>query len=90
VTGKPTEIACNLRPTEKRPTAFATFYGSGAWAPISWGFALDSVTAVSFTAGGRKVTVPVKHNVWAYHGIPTGTVPLTVHYNDGSTAKTIG
>jgi hypothetical protein len=90
VTGKPTEMACNMGLTQRRPTTLTSFYGSGAWAPISWGFALDNVTAVSFTADGREVTVPVKHNVWAYHGIPTGAVPLTVHLTDGSTAKAPG
>jgi hypothetical protein len=90
VKGKPTEIACNMQLSQKRPTVYTSFYGSGKWAPISWGFALDKVTAVSFTAGGRKVTVPVEHNVWAYRGIPARTVPLTVHFTDGSTAKTIG
>lgn len=86
VRGKPTEIACNMQLSQKRPTAYASFYGSGEWAPISWGFALDNVTAVSFKAGGRETTVPVRHNVWAYHGIPAGAVPLTVHFTDGRTA----
>ena len=66
--------------------------GNRERAAFSWGIALDNVTAVSFIAGGQEVTVPVKNNVWAYHGKKDliGAVPLTVHFTDGSTEKAFG
>ncbi|HEY2209740.1 MAG TPA: hypothetical protein VGH26_10685 [Gaiellaceae bacterium] len=92
VKGKPTEIACGTRLTQKRPTTLTSFLATGERPPFSWGIALDNVTAVSFTAGGQEVTVPLKDNVWAYHGKKDliGAVPLTVHFTDGSTEKAIG
>jgi hypothetical protein len=83
--GKPTEIACNMQLTQKRPTTFASFGATWSGRPFIWGLALDSVTAVSFMAGGRTVTLPVKNNVWAYGGgnwVPTS---ITVHLANGST-----
>ena len=83
--GKPTEIACNMQLSQKRPTTFASFGATRSGQPFSWGLALDSVTAVSFMAGGQKVTVPVKNNVWAYEGDSSGLNSLTAHFADGST-----
>jgi hypothetical protein len=62
------------------PTTGGTFIASG--------FAIDSVASVSFTVRGKKVTVPVKNNVWGYeepnsHAIE-GTC-IVVHFADGST-----
>jgi hypothetical protein len=46
--------------------------------------ALDNVTAVSFMAGGKRVTVPVKNNVWAFEGDNSGLNSLTAHLADAS------
>jgi hypothetical protein len=49
---------------------------------LTWGVAIDGVSAVSFMAGGQEVMVPVQDNVWAYEG-DVGQ-DMTVHFNDGS------
>jgi hypothetical protein len=59
------------------------------------GVAMDGVTSVSFTVGGREVTVPVSGNGWAYED-PSAPAPthasdfgfptcLVAHFEDGST-----
>ena len=68
-----------------QPTTVASFQANEATPPISYGIALDSVTAVSFMAGGQEVTLPVKNNVWAYEGDNSAIDSLTVHFDDGST-----
>lgn len=55
--------------------------------PVSYGVAMDGVTAVSFTAGGQQVTVPVKNNVWAYEGVSSVIASATVHFADGTTLQ---
>ena len=52
---------------------------------MSWGVALDAVTAVSFTAGARVTTVPVKHNAWVYEGRYMADRNLTVLFKNGRT-----
>jgi hypothetical protein len=62
------------------------------------GVAMDGVTSVSFTVGGREVTVPVEDNAWAYEGpgVPyeNGGSPfatcITAHFADGSTVPANG
>ncbi|HET8820315.1 MAG TPA: hypothetical protein VFM57_02130 [Thermoleophilaceae bacterium] len=56
--------------------------------PISFGLAMDGVTAISFMAGGVETTVPVKDNVWAYEG-QANLDSATVHWADGSTQTLI-
>ena len=77
-------LGCGSSLSPSQPTTAESFQANESTPPISWGIALDSVSAVSFTAGGREVTVPVTNNVWAYEG--AGAIsPLTVHFRDGST-----
>jgi hypothetical protein len=78
-------MGCGSPLTQGKPTSAASFQRSEGTPPISFGIALDSVTAVSFVAGGQEVTVPVKNNVWAYEGNNSAIDSLTVHFNDGST-----
>ena len=78
-------MGCGSPLTQSQPTTAASFQANEATPPISYGIALDSVTAVSFMAGGEEVTVPVKNNVWAYEGDNSAIGSLTVHFNDGST-----
>src|SRR5216683_1716770 len=78
-------MGCGSPLTQSQPTTAASFQANEATPPISYGIALDSVTAVSFMAGGQEVTVPVKNNVWAYEGDNSAIGSLTVHLNDGTT-----
>lgn len=77
---------CGSPLSQSQPTTAESFQANDSTPPISWGIALDNVAAVSFTAGGQEVTVPVRNNVWAYEGVGLdGISPLTVHFKDGST-----
>ena len=78
-------MGCGSPLTQKQPTTVASFQANEATPPISYGIALDSVTAVSFMAGGQEVTVPAKNNVWAYEGNNSAIGSLTVHLNNGTT-----
>ena len=78
-------MGCGSPLTQSQPATAASFQANEATPPISYGIALDSVTAVSFMAGGQEVTVPVKNNVWAYEGDNSAIGSLTVHFHDGST-----
>jgi hypothetical protein len=81
-------MGCGSPLGQSQPTTVASFQVNEATPTISYGIALDSVSAVSFMAGGQEVTVPVKNNVWAYEGSNSAIDSLTVHFNDGDT-KTI-
>lgn len=78
-------MGCGSPLTQNQPTTIASFQANETRPPISYGIALDSVTAVSFMAGGQEVTVPVKNNVWAYEGDNSAINSLAVHFSDGST-----
>jgi hypothetical protein len=78
-------MGCGSPLAQSRPTTVASFQANEATPPITYGVALDSVTAVSFIAGGQEVTVPVKNNVWAYEGDNSAIGSLTVHFHNGST-----
>jgi len=80
---------CGSPLTQSQPTTATSFQPNEQAPVITWGIALDNVTAVSFTAGGQVVTVPVKNNVWAYEGDNPAFGSLVAHFDDGST-KTIG
>lgn len=70
------------------PITRATFDRDGPWRgepAVSFGVARDGVTAISFIAHGREVTVPVKNNVWVYVGGAAVLRSATVHYADGTT-----
>ncbi|HJQ74071.1 MAG TPA: hypothetical protein VJ814_04255 [Gaiellaceae bacterium] len=54
---------------------------------IASGVAIDGVTAVSFTARGTAVTVPVKDNVFAYEEPDSHAIEgqcIVVHFADGT------
>jgi hypothetical protein len=79
-------MSCGSALTQSRPTTTASFQASLDQQPIVYGVALDDVTAVSFDVAGRKVSVTVKDNVWAYEGasLPEAR-SLTAHFEDGRT-----
>lgn len=57
---------------------------------IVFGVALDGVTAVSFAANGRNITVPVEDNLWTYttenwQALTAPQLSLTAHFADGTT-----
>lgn len=80
---------CGSPLTQSQPTTATSFQPNEQAPVITWGIALDSVTAVSFAAGGQEVTVPVKNNVWAYEGGNPAFGSLVADFDDGST-ETIG
>jgi hypothetical protein len=82
-------MGCGSPLTQKQPSTAATFARNQSSAAITWGIALDGVSAVSFMAGGHAVTVPVTNNVWAYEGAAPTHGTLTAHFKDGHT-ETIG
>jgi len=82
-------MGCGSPLTQSEPSTAATFARNQSSPAISWGITLDSVTAVSFMAGGHEVTVPIENNVWAYEGAAPTHGSLTAHFKDGST-QTIG
>jgi hypothetical protein len=77
-------MGCGSSLTQSEPTTVASFNVNHK--RITWGITVDGVTAVSFIAGGKQVTVPVVHNVWVYQGNYTG-VPdsLAVRRANGNT-----
>lgn len=78
---------CGDSLSQSRPITIGSQRPNRSVPPISFGLAIDGVTAVSFTAGGAETTVPVKGNVWAYEG-QANLRSVTVHWADGS-AKTL-
>ena len=80
-------MGCGSPLSQSQPTTGESFQANESTPPISYGIALDSVTAVSFMANGQEVAVPVKNNVWAYEGASEPAIgSLTVHFRDGSAA----
>lgn len=63
-------MGCGSPLTQSEPTTAASFNVNHE--RITWGITVDGVTAVTFMAGGKQVTVPVVHNVWVYQGNYTG------------------
>jgi hypothetical protein len=54
--------------------------------PVAYGVARDGVVSVSFTVGGRRETVPIHHNLFAFQARPTDrsfSAP-TVRFADGT------
>ena len=78
-------LGCVAPLTNRQPTTVGQVRPDYSLPPLSWGVTLDSVAAVSFMAGGREVTVPVKNNVWSYEGANSALQSLTVHFTDGNT-----
>ena len=81
-------MGCGSPLTQSQPSTAGSFRANDQTPPINWGIAIDSVTAVSFMAGGQQVTVPVKNNVWVYEGA-LDIYSITVHFKNGTT-ETIG
>jgi hypothetical protein len=83
------EWQCRDPLSSSHPTTdFVYTQGGKPWTVV--GVALDGVTAVSFDANGREVTVPVKDNFWMYttsdDDATSGPVlSVTVRFADGTT-----
>jgi hypothetical protein len=64
--------------------------GVGGAGPVAYGVASDAVKSLSFSVAGRPVTVPVRGNLFVFHGRSSdGTgdfSPATVAFTDGSTS----
>lgn len=81
-------FACGDSLSQSRPITIGSERANPATPWVSYGLAIDGVTAVSFTAGGAETTVPVTDNVWAYEG-PADLTSITVHWENGSTQTLI-
>jgi hypothetical protein len=81
-------LECGDSLSKTRPVTLGSERLSRATPPVSYGLALDGVTAISFMAGGTKTTVPVKDNVWTYEG-QANLRSVTVHWRNGSTQTLI-
>jgi hypothetical protein len=55
--------------TQATPITFAVARPAGE-GPVAYGVARDGVASVSFRVGGRRVTVPVRNNLFAYQARP--------------------
>jgi hypothetical protein len=78
--------SCGDTLTREAPITF-TIVDQGQGVPaVGYGVALDGVVSVSFEAGGRAVTVPVRDNLFVYEA-PSGTSfsPPSVTFADGTT-----
>jgi hypothetical protein len=80
-------FGCGDSLSKSRPITIASERPNRATPPVSYGLAMDGVTAVSFKAHRHQTTVPVKNNVWAYEG-QNGAM-ITVHWENGSTQTLI-
>ena len=78
-------VGCGDPLDQSHPTTIESERPNPSVPTLSFGVAIDGVTAVSFVAGGQEVTVPVQDNVWAYEGENAALNDLTVHFNDGTT-----
>ena len=81
-------LECGDSLSKSRPITIASERPNRATPPVSYGLAMDGITAISFMAGGTETTVPVKDNVWAYEG-QANLRSVTVHWADGSTQTLI-
>jgi hypothetical protein len=78
-------LECGDSLSKSRPITIASERTNRATPPVSYGLALDGVTAVSFKAHRHQTTVPVMNNVWAYEGQNGALGSVTVHWENGST-----
>ena len=81
-------LECGDSLSRSRPITIASEQVNHSTPRVSYGLALDGVTAVSFRAGGAERTVAVKDNVWAYEG-QANLRAITVHWDNGSTQTLI-
>jgi hypothetical protein len=76
------------------PLTFAVADPDGAGGgegPIAYGVARDGVVSVSFTVDGRRASVAVRHNLFAFQGRPTDrrfSAPVA-HFANGQ-SRSIG
>jgi hypothetical protein len=81
-------VECGDSLSRSRPITIASEQTNHSTPRVSYGLALDGVTAVSFTAGGAETTVAVKDNVWTFEG-QANLRAITVHWENGSTQTLI-
>ena len=81
-------LECGDSLSRSRPITITSERTNRATPPVSYGLALDGITAVSFKAHGHQTTVPVKSNVWAYQG-EANLRSVTVHWQNGNTQTLI-
>jgi hypothetical protein len=79
---------CGDSLSQSQPITIGSEQPNPATPPISYGLAMDGVTAVSFMAEGVETTVLVKDNVWAYEG-QANLQSVIVHWADDSTQTLI-
>jgi hypothetical protein len=82
-------LECGDSLSKSRPITIASERTNRATPPVSYGLAMDGVTAVSFKAHGHQTTVAAKDNVWAYEGQNGALRSITVHWENGSTQTLI-
>jgi hypothetical protein len=80
--------SCGDPLTQGRPLTFAVAdpdRAGGGEGPIAYGVARDDVASASFTVDGRRVVVPVRHNLFAFQGRPTDRrfAAAVAHLADG-------
>jgi hypothetical protein len=80
--------SCGYPLTQADPITFTTSWDRPGEPAYAYGVAIDGVKSVSFTAGGRYVTVPVEHNLIVYESeplnSPAGFGAVTVTLADGT------
>ena len=83
--------SCSDPVTRDNPITMTTSDAGPSAPPVVWGVTTDDVTAVSFTATGNPVSVPVRNNFYAWQGSPNQTLRFvssaTVTFADGSTTQ---
>jgi hypothetical protein len=62
--------SCGGPLTTTAPLRFAVVRPAHGRAPVAYGVARDGVVSVSFRVDGRRVTVPVRNNLFAYQARP--------------------
>jgi hypothetical protein len=75
VTNDDSEV-CSPAFTAQRPAFIGRMDddGPGGAPPTFWGIAMDGVTQITATISGASVSIPVKHNLFEYHGSSATTV----------------
>jgi hypothetical protein len=81
-------LECGDSLSRSRPITIVSEQVNHSTPRVSYGLALNGVTAVSFTAGGAETAVPVTDNVWAYEG-QANLTSVTVHWKNDSTQTLI-
>lgn len=82
-------VECGDSLSHSRPITVGSEQVNQATPPVTYGLAINGVTAVSFKAHGHQTTVAVKNNVWAYQGQNGAFRSITVHWENGSTQTLI-